>query len=90
MAVRIQVVLDKEERERFRRRAATSGVSLSAWLREAGRQRLAAEDAKRRMSAAELAAFFAACDEREQGREPSWEEHLDVIEQSRARGRSGT
>jgi hypothetical protein len=90
MAVRIQVVLDKEERERFRRRAATSGVSLSAWLREAGRQRLAAEDAKRRMTAAELAAFFTACDDREEGREPSWDEHLEVIERSRARGRSET
>ena len=41
MAVRVQVVVDRLERERFRRRAAEQGLSLSAWFREAGREKAA-------------------------------------------------
>jgi len=41
-------------------------------------------------SAADLEEFFKACDLREQGREPEWEEHLEAMEESRETGRSGT
>lgn len=42
-------------------------------------------------SAEELAAFFRECDAiAGPDREPDWEEHLEVINQSRASGASGT
>lgn len=88
---RVQVILENEERERFRGMAEREGLSLSAWLRQAGKDRMAAQQARTEISTvAELRAFFAACDAREQGREPDWEEHLAVIETSRGAGRSET
>ncbi len=90
MAVRVQVIVEEKEKERFQRRAADAGMSLSAWLREAGRQRLVAEESKQKMAAGDLRSFFATCDAREVGHEPSWEEHLAVIEASRGEGRSRT
>jgi hypothetical protein len=41
-------------------------------------------------SAAALRKLFKACDLRENGREPNWEDHLKVMEESRKAGRSGT
>lgn len=41
-------------------------------------------------SGQELEAFFARCDERERGREPEWEQHLEVINRFREGERSGT
>ncbi len=90
MSTRLQVVLDEEERERFRRQAELEGQSLSSWLREAGRARLAARRARRLTSAEELRAFFKACDARERGREPDRAEHRAVIERSRRSGESPT
>jgi hypothetical protein len=90
MAVRVQVVVDRLERERFRRKAAQQGLSLSAWLREAGRERAEAQEPNRRMTPAALRAFFKRCDAREKDREPDWEEHRAVIDRSRAKGQSGT
>jgi len=37
---RVQVLLEKQEREQFRREAEREGLSLSAWLRRAGQDRL--------------------------------------------------
>ena len=91
MATRIQVVLDEEERERFRRQAAREGMSLSAWLRQAGRERLetqGGEDVPR--TPEDLRVFFAECDRREQGSEPDWHEHRMVIERSIRGGGSET
>ena len=34
----------------------------------------------------ELRAFFSACDRREEGREPDWQDHLAVIEASKRSG----
>lgn len=90
MTVRVQVILDDDERARFRRCAAEEGRSLSAWLRDAGRQRLAGRDAKGPMTADGLRAFFDACDQREAGEEPDWDQHVAVIAQSRRSGSSGT
>lgn len=87
---RIHIVIDQAERERFRRQAAREGKSLAAWLREAGRDKLAAAERQVRLDTVdELRAFFAACDAREPGREPDWEEHRRVIEQSIRSGLPG-
>ena len=90
MASRVQVILDEAERESFRRQARAEGLSLSAWLRQAGRERAKACTGPALGSLRALRAFFAACDLRERGREPDWHEHLEVIETSRRRGSSRT
>lgn len=84
MTARIQVVLSERERELFRRQAKAEGLSLSAWFKRAAYERLAGSRATRGFGSAEdLQAFFERCDQREKGREPDWEEHLEVIERSR-------
>lgn len=89
--VRIQVLLPESEREAFRREAERQGQSLSGWLRESGVERLDESGDRRKITTpAQLRKFFAACDRREQEREPDWKEHLSVIDASRGRGRSGT
>lgn len=86
MASRIQVVVDDEEKERFRRQAAREGKSLSAWLREAARSRMARRGAPRLDTVEELQSFFDACDERETEPEPGWKEHRRMIERSARSG----
>jgi len=89
--VRVQVLIEAEEREAFRRAAEEAGKSLSSWIRESALERLdAGGDGPRFKSAADLNKFFKACDRREKGREPDWNEHLQVINESRASGRSRT
>ena len=39
---RVQLVMADEDRERFAEQARREGISLSAWLRAAARERLAA------------------------------------------------
>ncbi len=90
MSTRVQVVMDELEREAFRQAAAREGLSLSDWLRRAARTRLQASPPRRLSSVEALHTFFAECDKRELGVEPSWEQHLVVIEESKARGRSAT
>jgi hypothetical protein len=91
MSERIHIVLDPVEKERFRRLAEREGKSLSEWLRDVARARADAESERERLDTSEqLHRFFAACDEREHGREPDWEEHLKVILGSIAKGASDT
>lgn len=91
MSVKIQVVLDENDRDEFRGQAAREGLSLSAWLRAAARERLTSRKARRALQTVEeLDDFFAECDARETVPEPDWEEHLKVIEQSRLSGTSPT
>lgn len=85
--MRIQVIVDEAEREAFRAQAAAEGASLSEWLREAGRERLEQRRPAELRTEQDLRDFFAACDDRESGREPDWNEHLEAIERSRADGR---
>jgi len=87
---RVQVLVDAAEEERFRRQAEREGLSLSAWLRRAGQERLEAKGERRITSLRDLKAFFRAVDARERGREPDWEQHEGVISRSRASGQSGT
>ncbi len=90
MSSRVHVVMDEVEREAFRRAAAREGLSLSDWLRRAARDRLAATRPPDLSSVDDLRAFFQACDEREVGVEPDWEQHRRVIEESKAGGRPTT
>jgi hypothetical protein len=88
---RIHVVLDDDDRERFRHQAEREGKSLGAWLRDAARDRLAAAQRAARLDTVEdLRAFFARCDERERQPEPDWSEHRRVIERSIRSGSSDT
>jgi hypothetical protein len=89
MAERIQIVVDRAEKEWYRRLAAREGKTLSEWLRAAARERAARALARPAPDAvARLEAFFEACDEHERGREPDWEAHRDAIERSIASGGS--
>lgn len=90
--VRIQVLLTPEEKASFRRMAEREGLSLSAWLRQAGNERLAAaRESGRFRSRSQLHDFFTACDKHHgPGREPDWEEHLETMRRSRKDGESGT
>lgn len=90
MSCRVQVILSEQERESFRRLARQEGLSLSAWLRKAGVERAGALAAPKRIRTQEdLTELFGQCDEREHGREPDWEEHLEVIRRSRLEGTAG-
>lgn len=90
MTTRIHIVVDEAEKERFRHQAAREGKSLSAWLREAARTRLARRDSSSLDTAESVRSFFEECDEREHGAEPDWREHRRVIERSKRTGASGT
>ncbi len=89
---RVQLIIPDEERTRFAHQARREGMSLSAWLRAAARERLARQLKTGRFeSEAELAAFFAECDKLEgPGEEPDWRQHLVTINESRGRGVSNT
>lgn len=88
MSVRVQVILDDEEAARIRSQARKESKSLSAWLREAGRERLERSRSKSPLtSPEELNAFFARCDEmNEPGVEPDWEEYKALIEKGYRKG----
>ncbi len=89
--VRVQVLMEREEREEFRRLAQRRGMSLSSWLRQAGLDRMARDAGAVGIDSPEaLRDFFATCDERESGVEPDWEEHKRVIEGSKRSGDSQT
>jgi hypothetical protein len=91
MSVRVQVILDDAEQESFRHQAEKEGVSLSAWMREAARERLRGRRGSAPLDTAEqLTELFAACDQRERGVEPDWDEHAAAIETSRRSGASDT
>ena len=61
---------------------------MSAWLREAGLDRLERSREETRLNTSDdLKQFFARCDERsESGKEPDWEEHKALIEQGHRKG----
>lgn len=91
MVERIHMIVGREEKERFRLSAARAGKSLSEWLREAAEEKLRASAAAGRLeSAGALCAFFKECDERERGREPDWDAHLEIIERSIRTGEAET
>lgn len=89
---RIQLVLSNEDRDRFFHEAQKEGISLSEWLRRAGRDRARRDSTLGRFSGAdEVASFFAYCDTiKEEGIEPDWDQHQSVINTSRRHGASET
>jgi len=87
MSLRIQVILDEEEAARIKSQARKESKSMSAWLREAGMEKLERSTGKDRLDTPEdLNAFFASCDKRERGEEPDWEEHKALIQQGYRKG----
>lgn len=82
--------MTEAEKARFERAAQREGMTLSAWLREAARERLEGSGPPSLASGAELRAFFADCDLREKGAEPDWETHRRIIEASKREGASDT
>ena len=91
MVERIHIVVDRAEKERYRRLAAREGKTLSEWLRTAAQEKLAASEAQSALETADaLRAFFREINERERGREPDWETQREVIERSIAKGASPT
>jgi hypothetical protein len=76
MTVRVQVILDEKEADCFKAQAENEKMSLSAWLRDAGRMVLEIRCQQASLTELnELRDFFAQCAERESGRDPDWEEH---------------
>ena len=91
MTTRIQVIVEETEREAFRSVAEQEGMSLSAWLRQAGKDRLAAKTQQKSIrTVKDLRRFFKSCDMQSSGREPDWEEHKKVIARSRTSGATDT
>ena len=85
---RVQLIIPDEDKARFVRQACREGLSFSAWLRAAARDRLEEQQrAQRFQSREDLQRFFAECDARRgPGVELDWEEHKRTIEESRLRG----
>lgn len=82
------MIIPDEDRERFVRQAQREGLTFSAWLRAAARDRLEARERDRRFQTREdLQRFFEECDAREgPGVEPDWDEHLRTIHESKTSG----
>jgi hypothetical protein len=89
---RVQLVIPDEDRDRFVHQARREGMTLSAWLRTAARERLEEQQRSDPFdSPADLEGFFRECDALEGTTpEPDWVEHVDVIAESRSRGASNT
>lgn len=89
---RVQLLIPDEDRDRFVHQARREGMTLSAWLRAAAHQRLAAGQRSDPFETPEdLEAFFQECDAIEgPDTEPDWSEHLALIDESRRRGASST
>lgn len=81
---RIQLIIPDEDRDRFSQQARREGMTFSAWLRVAARERLEERQRRARVDSPEnLERFFAECDARRgYGVEPDWEEHLQTLRQS--------
>ena len=89
---RVQLVMPDADRDRFVDQARREGMSLSAWLREAARERLKArQQLKLFQSPQDVMEFFRSCADLDGPEmEPDWDEHLRVLNESRAKGMTGT
>lgn len=85
---RVQLIIPDEDRERFAHQARSEGLTFSAWLRAAARQRLEERQRAQRFdSPKDLRQFLDECAARQgPGVEPDWEEHKRAIGESRLRG----
>ena len=82
---RVQLIIPDEDRDRFVHQARREGMTFSAWLRAAARDRLEERQRfKSFESPAQIEAYFRACDDLDgPEREPEWEAHLRTITESR-------
>ena len=89
---RVQLVMPDADRDRFVHQARQEGMSLSAWLRAAARERLEkCQSVKLFQSPEDVEEFFRSCAALDgPEREPDWDEHLRVMNESRAAGGTGT
>ena len=89
---RVQLVMPDADREQFVEQARREGMSFSAWMRAAARERLeASRHVKLFESPEDVKEFFRSCaalDGPEM--EPDWREHLRVMNESRSAGVTGT
>ncbi len=85
---RVQLVMPDSDRDRFVAQARSEGMSISAWFREAARERLESRQASELFgSPDDLEQFFQSCSALDgPAVEPDWSEHLSVIGGSRAAG----
>lgn len=84
---RIHILVDDEDKARYRRQAEREGLSLGAWLRQAAEEKLAVARKRVRFETVEeLRSFFEECDARESEPEPDWMRHVEVVERSRSEG----
>lgn len=85
---RVQLVVPDADKDRFVHQARREGMSLSAWLRAAARDRLAQRQSTKRFRTVEdVKKFFERVHaEAGPGRELDWDEHLAVINESKSRG----
>ena len=85
---RVQLVMADEDRERFVDQARREGMSLSAWLRAAARERLEARQRVKLFESPEdVREFFRSCAALDGPEtEPDWDEHLRVMNESRTTG----
>ena len=85
---RVQLVMADDDRDRYVHQARLEGMSLSAWLRAAARERLERRQRVKRFESPEdVEEFFRSCAALEGPEtEPDWSEHLRVMGESRGRG----
>ena len=85
---RVQMVMPDADKDRYVHQAQREGMSLSAWLRAAARDRLVNRERTARITTVEEAReFWRWCDERAgPGRELDWEEYLEILNESKLRG----
>ncbi len=87
MSARIHIVVEAEEKERFRARARQEGKTLSEWLRDVARQALIrGEGGAEIRTVDQLREFFRRSDEREEGTEPDWDAHRRQIDEYKRDG----
>ena len=88
---RVQLIIPDEDKARFVRQARKEGLTFSAWLRAAARERLEKRQRAQRFESPEdLQRFFEECDAREgPGKEPDWDEHLQTLHESKTSGLPG-
>ena len=90
--VRVQLIIPDEDCDWFVYQARKEGLTFSAWLRAAAHERF--KDRQRSNpfeSPVHMEEFFRSCDALEgPEREPKWEEHLRVMDESRGRSVSGS
>lgn len=79
MSVSVQVILDEKDVMRFKSQAMKESISLSAWLRDAGKQRIEISRQQRLTDPDALKRFFQQCNEREKGTEPNWQDQKRLI-----------